>query len=134
MAYNIKIGYTKKPFKDGSMHTSRFVEYCQGEEPDGITSEVYACRTHRTPTRNPSNAGWDEFANIWLNGKLNPQCHDGVTYRIDHYLDKLKWLQERSSWNDSTMSPIDRDRAKWLCYWALKAHELYGPRAAMIFT
>lgn len=148
MGYDIVIGSvsldTAQIIKDinecGEMHSLNFslsVLPCEGEEPKGLTQIEFAGVDCGQPVRSPSYTGWYDFSVSHtciaeLMQDITPNGSDGYTYPLNTpvILDKLPYIEAIIC----NLSPINADRAKWLCFWIRKAVELYSNNAVIQFN
>lgn len=95
-------------------------------------NNVIACRPSRKNicdpeiSRNPKEAkrtggkGLKNFINNILSASSE------TIFQINKYLQTIMAIE------DTSFTPIDKDRIKWFKYWTSKAFDLYGDRAGIM--
>jgi hypothetical protein len=71
----------------------------------------------------------DLLHGIYKDMRDNPNSNDHDVALVEPFL-KLILMIRADKWTE----PFDRDRLKWLQYWAAKAVELYGKEAGIQFS
>lgn len=147
MGYSIKIGKidfnTKGLIKDiDAEDTGHCFNYhldiipCEGKEPEDLTKDEFTI-SKGSPTRDPSYTGWADFMSCCQplidikKEAINPNGSDGWCYALNTNFIKQKIKEVEKE--IPTMSDINQDRAKWLCFWVKEAIKKYKDKAAIGF-